>query len=82
MKEERIRTLKAYEAKLQYRFRDLALLDQALTHRSYAHEKAASGIKDNERLEFLGDRILGAYYCTFVAPDYIRGIFLGTQPVV
>ena len=30
----------------------------------------------------IGDRILGAYYCTFVAPDYIRGIFLGTQPVV
>jgi ribonuclease III len=58
VKEERIRTLKAYEAKLQYRFRDLALLDQALTHRSYAHEKAASGIKDNERLEFLGDAVL------------------------
>lgn len=30
----------------------------------------------------IGDRILGAYYCTFVAPEYIRGIFLGTQPVV
>jgi hypothetical protein len=25
----------------------------------------------------IGDRILGAYYCTFVAPDYIRSIFLG-----
>lgn len=58
MTEERIRTLKSYEAKLEYRFRDLALLDQALTHRSYANEKAALGIKDNERLEFLGDAVL------------------------
>lgn len=30
----------------------------------------------------IGDRVLGAYYCTFVAPEYVRGIFLGTQPVV
>ena len=29
----------------------------------------------------IGDRILGAYYCTFVAPEYIRSIFLG-GPVV
>jgi ribonuclease-3 len=42
---------------LNYRFRDPALLEQALTHRSYAHEQG--GASDNERLEFLGDAVLG-----------------------
>lgn len=46
------------ERALGYRFRDRGLLELALTHRSYANEK---GLGDhNERLEFLGDSILGA----------------------
>jgi ribonuclease-3 len=36
---------------------DLALLSQALTHRSYAYEHG--GLPHNERLEFLGDAVLG-----------------------
>jgi len=36
---------------------DDALLDQALTHRSFAYENG--GVPDNERLEFLGDSVLG-----------------------
>ncbi|MDO5698293.1 MAG: ribonuclease III [Dermatophilus congolensis] len=36
---------------------DLALLDHALTHRSYAYENG--GLPNNERLEFLGDSVLG-----------------------
>lgn len=40
------------ESRLGYRFRNAALLDQALTHRSY-------GSPHNERLEFLGDGVLG-----------------------
>ena len=43
--------------KLGITFRDMSLLEQALTHRSYAYE---SGIAlDNEKLEFLGDAVLG-----------------------
>ena len=41
---------------------DCALLDIALTHDSYAHERARSGTSpavSNERLEFLGDAVLG-----------------------
>ena len=46
------------EKVLGYRFRDRGLLELALTHRSYANEQ---GLDDhNERLEFLGDSILGA----------------------
>lgn len=45
------------EAVLDHRFGDIGLLRRALTHRSYAFE--AGGIADNERLEFLGDAVLG-----------------------
>lgn len=42
-----------------YRFRDTSLLQEALTHSSFANENPGSG-SDNERLEFLGDSILSA----------------------
>lgn len=45
------------EKALGYRFRDPALLALALTHRSYANEQGLDG--HNERLEFLGDAVLG-----------------------
>ena len=44
--------------RLDYRFKDLSLFRQALTHKSYANENATSSIGDNERLEFLGDAVL------------------------
>ncbi len=49
---------------LGYRFNDKAVLKQALTHKSFAGEHR--GVKHNERLEFLGDSILGA-----IVADYI-----------
>jgi ribonuclease III len=52
------------EASLGYRFRRRELLDLALTHPSHAHEADAPG--DYERLEFLGDALLGA-----VAADWL-----------
>lgn len=45
------------EEKLGYRFKDRKLLDEALTHKSHAAEHSSGG--DNERLEFLGDSVLG-----------------------
>jgi ribonuclease-3 len=42
-----------------HEFRDLGLLEHALTHRSRAHEDASGGVIDNESLEFLGDAVLG-----------------------
>lgn len=47
------------EARLGYRFRDRALLEHALTHRSLAAEDQTGGVIDNESLEFLGDAVLG-----------------------
>jgi ribonuclease III len=54
------------ERRIDYRFRDRDLLEQALTHRSRAHEEASGATPDNESLEFLGDAILG-----FVVADVL-----------
>jgi ribonuclease-3 len=45
------------ERRLGYTFHDSRLLETALTHSSYANERA--GLHSNERLEFLGDSVLG-----------------------
>ena len=54
------------EKRLGYRFQDRELLVRALTHSSYAHEQAGEPIRDNERLEFLGDAVLGLVVCDIV----------------
>lgn len=47
------------EKKLEYEFRDISLLETALTHSSYNRE-TENRVQDNERLEFLGDGLLDA----------------------
>ena len=47
----------ALSDRLGYAFRDASLLENALTHSSYANER--TGLRSNERLEFLGDAVLG-----------------------
>ena len=54
------------EQKLGYQFRDRALLSEALNHSSYANEHRALGEQSNERLEFLGDSVLG-----FVTAEFL-----------
>ena len=51
--------MKTLEEKIGYRFQNPALLEHALTHSSYANEHRSDGKTSNERLEFLGDSILG-----------------------
>ncbi|CAN5512578.1 ribonuclease III [soil metagenome] len=51
------RALAAFTARLGHDFADLDLLGQSLTHRSWCAEHA--GFDSNERLEFLGDAVLG-----------------------
>jgi ribonuclease III len=50
-------------------FKNQALFEQAMTHRSYAHEQGKVG-SDNERLEFLGDCVLN-----FVSGDFLYEYF-------
>ena len=59
MTPEREAALRALEERLGHRFRDLALLDRALTHTSYANEALEDGAGHNEALEFLGDAVIG-----------------------
>ena len=51
--------MKRFEERLGYTFKDKQLLVNALTHSSYANENRAEGVPSNERLEFLGDSVLG-----------------------
>ena len=53
-----------------YHFQNPDLLQQALTHTSYANEVCQNGLYSYERLEFLGDSILG-----FTAADYLLSAF-------
>ncbi|MBC8098355.1 MAG: ribonuclease III, partial [Armatimonadetes bacterium] len=50
--------LAAFQAILGVGFKDIGLLRQALTHRSYLNEQPDPARQDNERMEFLGDAIL------------------------
>lgn len=50
---------------LGYRFRDRGLLELALTHESYANERQLE-TGNNERLEFLGDAVLGLIVCQYL----------------
>ena len=59
MDNDRLQRLTALQEKLSYDFRNMDLLSTALTHRSYVNENPQSGASDNERLEFLGDAVLG-----------------------
>ena len=68
--------IKDLEAAIGYKFKNIELLQNALAHSSYANERWHNSLKSNERLEFLGDSILGMcvaeyLYCTF--PDRPEG---------
>jgi ribonuclease-3 len=69
------------EEVLGYRFKDPTFLREALTHASGANHRLVS----NERLEFLGDAILGAIVCELLFlryPDYDEGALTQIKSVV
>ena len=68
--------IKDLEAAIGYRFNNISLLQNALTHSSYANERWHNSLLSNERLEFLGDAILGmtvAKYLYQSFPDRPEG---------
>jgi len=73
--------LEGCEERLEYRFSDHGLLQAALTHASGAETRLAS----NERLEFLGDAILGAVVCEMLYrrfPDSLEGELTRIKSIV
>ena len=68
--------IKDLENAIGYRFRNIQLLQNALTHSSYANERWHNSLLSNERLEFLGDSVLGmlvAEYLYKTFPDRPEG---------
>ena len=62
--------LKDLEKAIGYQFRDIQLLQNALAHSSYANERWHNSLLSNERLEFLGDSVLG-----MLVADYLYRSF-------
>ncbi len=58
------------EKTIEYTFKDKELLKNALMHSSYANENRKSGCTSNERLEFLGDALLGAETAKFLYTSF------------
>ena len=52
---------------LGYRFKALALIDEALTHSSLVNEQKTASPQHNERLEFLGDAVLSLVMSEYLA---------------
>lgn len=54
------------QRKINYDFKNLKLLQEALTHKSYIKSGNCPSLDSNERLEFLGDSILGLVICEYL----------------
>ncbi len=67
-------TVSAFQQRLGYSFRSLDLLERALTHKSFSNENRELRSPNNERLEFLGDAVLG-----FVIGEMIFSSFPNLQ---
>ena len=68
--------MRELEERLQYRFHQPELLAEALSHSSYANEHRSAHLNSNERLEFLGDSVLGFVTAEFLFrqhPDLPEG---------
>lgn len=69
---ERKRDLVDFSRGLSIRFNNLALLDMALHHRSFSNEAGRGGVRyNNERLEFLGDAVLGMATATYLYEEML-----------
>ncbi len=61
--------MKILQQNLNYQFKNINLLKNALTHSSYANEVRAAG-SSNERLEFLGDAVLSIIVSSYLYAEY------------
>ena len=62
--------IKELETAIGYRFRNISFLQNALTHSSYANERWHNSLMSNERLEFLGDSILGMLVAEYLYRNF------------
>ena len=62
--------IKDLETAIGYRFQNISLLQNALTHSSYANERWHNSLLSNERLEFLGDSVLGMLVAEYLYKNF------------
>ena len=62
--------IKDLEAAIGHRFQNITLLQNALTHSSYANERWHNSLLSNERLEFMGDSILGMVVAEYLYRNF------------
>ena len=62
--------IKDLEVAIGYRFQNIQLLQNALTHSSYANERWHNSLLSNERLEFLGDSVLGMLVAEYLYHNF------------
>ena len=62
--------IKDLEIAIGYRFQNIQLLQNALTHSSYANERWHNSLLSNERLEFLGDSVLGMLVAEYLYHNF------------
>ena len=62
--------IKDLETAIGYKFRNIQLLQNALTHSSYANERWHNSLLSNERLEFLGDSVLGMLVAEYLFRNF------------
>ena len=62
--------IKDLENAIGYRFQNIQLLQNALTHSSYANERWHNSLLSNERLEFLGDSVLGMLVAEYLYHNF------------
>ena len=62
--------IKDLEAAIGYKFQNIQLLQNALTHSSYANERWHNSLLSNERLEFLGDSVLGMLVAEYLYHNF------------
>lgn len=70
MNKKGLKPLELLEKNLNYKFNNIQLLKTALTHSSYANEYNMKNTENNERLEFLGDTILGLIVSQYLYKKY------------
>ncbi|MCG8513393.1 MAG: ribonuclease III [Halanaerobiales bacterium] len=77
--------LAGLQRKLKISLKDQTLLQRALIHKSFRYENIGLNLKDNERLEFLGDSVLSIIISTYIFhnfPDYPEGELAKMRSVI
>lgn len=73
------------EKRINISFNDKLILQRALTHKSFSNENSNLNLRDNERLEFLGDSVLSIVISTYIFdhfPDYPEGELAKMRSVI